>query len=663
MRYNGNMENASLTPTQTLRAEWLTMVRALILTDGAMDVAANWLVRNPDYDPQTFWTAPGKDGYVALSEAFVHGKHEDYVLPKLLPYIKKHAPQQAFKDQFNQPGEDGKVLLHLMWNKHQQQIRAQTSNSSGAGRELSQQLLMVFDVTDPKHWTFLDKATDEPGGGLRRVVMDMLSRRPNDYTATMANGVMDRLAKVYPARPPQTSPEDSPWRGALTPAQVEALATLGHRLDEPVAVGQLQVPAWEWLFLQSARTDTYRKTINKLLEDQGLMDTVQSWKEARTAEIEQSGRPSWNSISPTDRRATSGYVASVLKFANKDKTPCFDTYGRSPLDYLLDHRSDLFGMFATKASSMDTQEFQAKFMQPDRAGVPAILRYIQKVPEGDQKTLEGLLRRHDCWTAPADLLRERGGLLAWEQDLSGWTESHSRYTSDTLALRLPADLADPEVVFGPAQQQAKWRQMWEENFSRWPAMREWLKKTKPYEAENRGPLVSLPPDMRFSRQAVQQIKLFLANGSSPQWKEKLDPDLYATLHMAACAITSGLGDDPKHNWFAGLNKLSHELATTPPGPSQYSSYSYSRSSPADRWGVTLSRNPPEHSTSFLLAALDTPAGAKVLASLDNGKDLPGRHWSWRNTEEIETCWGAWFKRAQLMQSVTPAARSEDRMRM
>lgn len=662
MRYNGNMENASHTPTQALRADWLTMVRALILADEPLDVAVKWLTRHPDYDPQVFWTAPGKEDYAALPEAFAHGKHEDYILPKLLPYIKKHAPEQAFKEQFNQPGDTGKVLLHLMWAKHQQQIRTSGHSSSSAGHALSQQLLNVFDVTDTKHWTFLDKDTDEPGAGLRRVLMDMLSRSPNDSTAAMANGVMDRLAKVYPARPPQTRPEDSPWRGALTSAKIEALATLGHRLDEPVAVGQLQVPAWEWLFLQSTRAEGYRKTINKILEEQGLLDTVQAWKEARDSEIKESGRPSWQSISPTDRRATSGYVASVLKFANKDKTPCFDIYGRNPLDYLLNHRSDLFGMFANKASYMDSEEFKAKFMQPDRAGVPAILRYVEKVPESDLGTLRALLKRHDCWTPPADLLRERGGILAWEQEMSGWTECHSRYGRESLALRLSSDLIDPEVVFGPVEQQAKWRQMWEDNFARWPVMREWLKKTKPYEAENTGPLAALPPDMRFARQAVQQLKLFMANGASTQWKEKLDPDLYSTLHVAACAITSGLGEDSKNTWFSGLSKLSHEVANAPPEPAKYS-YGYAQSSPSDKWGVTLSRNPPEHSTAFLREALGTEVGTQVLAVLDNMKDLPARHWSWRNTEEIESSWGTWWKRTRLMQSVAPVDRGENRMRM
>jgi len=300
-------------------------------------------------------------------------------------------------------------------------------------------------------------------------------------------------------------------------------------------------------------------------------------------------------------------------------------------------------------------------MQPDRAGVPAILRYFQRIPEGSMGVFQSLLEAHGCWTAPAQLLIERGGLFAWERTMSGWYSAQDRGSDEFPVARLASSLKDPAVLFGSIEQQQATCRWWEASISRWSGMTAWFNKTSPWQASSQT-LFSLPVKEQFPRIAARQIQLFLANGASDSWKEQMDPGLWSTLQVASCAIATGLQQKSSQSWFSGLSKYSHELANHT--PKVVSQYSYSReSSPPDKWGVTLSRNPPEAPTPALLEALSGSSGEAVLAALDRSADLPGRHWSWTHNPEERESWAAWHKRAKLMLSVASPDRADSRPKM
>ena len=127
-------------------------------------------------------------------------------------------------------------------------------------------------------------------------------------------------------------------------------------------------------------------------------------------------------------------------------------------------------------------------------------------------------------------------------------------------------------------------------------------------------------------------------------------------------MATGLEQKSSQNWFSGLSKYSHELANHP--PVVVSQYSYGQeASPAVKWGVTLSRNPPEAPSPRLLEALSGPSGEALLKALDRKADLPGRHWSWTHNPEERESWATWHKRAKLMLSVASPDRAVSRPKM
>lgn len=622
-----------------------------ILKDKVVKILMSWLSSHPDYDTQAFWSqSVGEKNRPPLAEMIVKSPHETYVLPQLRDFMSSRISPQQLHDQYNRPGDDGKVILHLMWDLRKKAEKGKSY--SGFGREpsglkeLCEQWVKVLDRTDTHHWCWLDRPSDEPGEGLRRDLMLLLQGQPYNSVSEMANSGLTRVNKVYPAKLKKVPPSSSPWKSALRAPKVEALLTLGHKIDEPVQVGQLTLPAWEWLLINAAPMSTsgssqLLKAVKQAIEDQKV-EEFQQWSQEWEDNYSR-----WKVLNPDHRRATVGYVAKVLAFTNEDGSPCFDITGASPMDHLIRYREDLFPMFITKAMSMDTDQFIARYMQPDRAGAPALLRYYSSLSAPKLETLKDVLSAHGCWEDPVDLIRQKGGLFAWEQsEMTGWIHGRNvSFLSPISPTRFSAhDLSDPTLFFGDADQQKKWVQWWEKNIDHWEQARKVLAEKNPYEFQNANPLDVLPQD-RFTIQAVEQMGVFIPNAHEDSWVEGLDPDLANILHVASCFIASASpsvsNSDRKSKWFTKMEQMSVEGKLLPPRSN--SSYDYSRKT----WnGPQLSRNPPSGITPVVLEWLDGTSRKEILNVLDGGADLPGRV-SYKFKEE-RSSWETWVRRNKLM---------------
>jgi hypothetical protein len=641
-----------------LQEEWLELVSTAILKPEILRIVMAWLPQHPAYDQATFWSLPDEAGALPLLRLQAKTAHPTHVLPAVLPHVQKLATPEQVASQFNVADHGGVLFVQRMWKGFLKAKAAATNQSwsSGSVDEAAQQWLKALDLTEPSGWLWMDEPQAEPGSALRSAMMELLSKDPSSKVAVVANEVLARLAKAYPAKPAVTAPSESPWRGALSAPRIEALATQGHRLDEYVRVGELEVPAWQWILMHASVSPALSKEVLRVAQEQDLAEDVQQWKQAQEQEAETPAlkSPRWETITPTDRRASSGYVAKVLKFSGQDGEPVFDRYGRSPLDYLLGHRSDLFSMFADRAFAMPSEEFVARFAQPDAAGVPAQLRYLSCVPAEEMGLLERLMTKHGCWESTADLLTSRGGLFKYEQfDVAGWSNAVSSRSSgsDFPVERHAHLLADPSVLFGDASQQKQWQAWWEKNMPLWLGAREFYTSGNSYHGGRALP--TLPEDQRFFRQAHRHLLAYLANGASPQWEQGLDPDLRATLHVAVNLMTTV--SNSSSSWFASSKKWSHELQaayeqqrTAPPSASGWKSRD-----PGDSWSVNVSRNPPQALTPALVQWLQGPDGEKALIHLNGVAELPGRHYSW--TKEVRDPWDTWFRRQALMLEVKPGA--------
>ena len=646
--------------TMELRNQWFQLVDELSLDSKELSIVFKWLKVHPDYDEQAFWMTPFESGDLPMSHLLKSLKHKDWVVRNFFPIVKDFVPQKILEAQFNQPNTDGFVFFHLLWNRMYKGVKSlqhdfNATRDSGL-RDVALAISKILAYTDPVKFCFLDEPGASPASGLRHALMEVLSSKTPSEVELVAKNMMDQLAILYPPQVQPVAPQESPWRGALSVSKVLALDTLGHRLDEMVKVGDFEVPAWKWLLLQHVqafeKTD-YRKNLNDLIEKQGLSDVVNAWLETDVKRF-------FSSLVPADRRAKVGYVDAVLRFTGPGGTPCFDAYGRNPMDYLVKYRSDLLDIFCIKAMKLPTQEFRARFMQPDAAGIPAVFRFVSTLSEEKQPLLRQLLEHHGCWEDPSNYLRQRGGLFKLCLDISGWRKASEGSEGRLIEMKkIKKSMSDPSVLFGDQKQQAVWNAWWIENFSKWSEMRSWLTKNNNYSLES-SPWVSLPEGELFPRQAIQQLLCFLSNGDTPEWKERMSPELWTTLHVATCAITTGLEKKSSDQWFSKLRELSHELANNP-DPVTINRFDVV---PSSRWGVTLTRNPCEVPLSeALLTCLVSAEGGKVRSSLNNKADLPGRHYSMQNKEEIID-WDTWVKREYLNKvgvQERPRAKSDIRM--
>lgn len=641
-------------PLLDLHDQWAVVIKENILKDNVITVLMDWLTKHQDYDSQAFWSlSVGEHARPPLPHLFASCVHEDHVLPALGQFLASHLSADQLHEQYNRPGSDGKVMLHLIWEKQHKTIKNKPYGHYGSEpyglRELSQQWVQMLDNTDKKHWCWLDGKNDAPGEGLRRELMTILQGQPHESVAKMANEGLSRLNEVYPAKPKDSSAFDSPWKSALKASRVKALLTLGHKIDEPVQVGELTMPAWEWLLLNAAThsfsgsselLDLLKQTLEKE-NVEGYKPWAQKWKETRLA---------WKDLNPKTRRATVGYVAKVLSFKNEDGTACFDMTGASPLDHLIRYRQDLFPMFASKAAALDSQQFIDRFMQPDRAGAPAIIRYFSSLSEDNIPALRELLSNHGCWEEPTELLRRHGGLFNWQQEkMVGW--AHDR-TVSFLSTIDPSkfsakELSDPALLFGDASQQKKWVKWWEENLEHWIHARRVIASGSSMATLSSNPLDVLPRD-RFTKQAVDQLNVFMPNAHLPSWSQEMDPDLFNILHLASCFLGPAApiisASDRRRKWFHSMEKVSVEAKQLL--PVSQSPYAPTRPS----WGgVKLSRNPPAAVSPVVLDWLDGPYKEDILSSLNASADLPGRNW---NYKEERAPWDNWVKRNKLLLRVS-----------
>lgn len=642
------------TPSQVLCSQWVSILSETVLKQNVVEIVCQWLTSHPHYSVNDFWSqSPGPYKQTPLAYLFSASPHPSYVLPALKQLLDS-LPQEIQYDQFNRADSKGRVLLHLLWDKVNKKKNEKNYSYGGEPpvlKEYCQQFISVLEKTDKCHWTWLDNDNDNPGEGFRRQLMALLEGNPYDSVANLSNRALEVLNEVYPAVPRRTDPADSPWKTAMSLPSIQALTTLGHRLDETVRVGQLEVPAWRWVLLNTltSHRNEVRCAVIHTAQDQGI-EGVEEWL-AQTIEAQRQ----WLPLNPDSRRATTGYVAKVLGFKQKDGSPAFDVTGSSPLDHLLARRPDLLGMFSSKATAMPSQEFVERFMQPDAAGVPAVLRYFSVVSGENLPTLRELLEHHGCWEEPAKLLRDSGGLFRFKEDMASWSNLGSSFLGDIKPSDFSSEeLADPEIFFGPLDQQQYWIDFWEDNVSSWPAARQLMKERGRYEIRSATPSDDFT--RRFVKTIYPQLELFLANAGTPSWEEKLDPRLRDILHVACCYLTTGMSSPSnpiKH--FNTLEEVSAEakaIAVKKDGVSHNASWG----------GVTLSRDPPETVSAAIIDWLASPEGKEALTQLDSPSTLPtGKPFG--SPAQGSKSWEKWVVREKLHQIVshsttTPIGSSE-----
>lgn len=634
--------SAPSTPSQALYSQWVSILSETILKQSVVGIVCQWLTSHPHYSINDFWSqSSGKQKQTPLAYLFSVSPHPAYVLPALKQLLDS-LPQDVQSDQFNRADSDGRVLLHLLWDKVNKKKNEKGYSYGGEPsglKEYCQQFISVLEKTDKCHWTWLDNDNDNPGEGFRRQLMALLEGVPYDSVANLSNRSLEALNEVYPAVPRQTDPAHSPWKTALSSSSIQALTILGHRLDETVRVGELEVPAWRWILLNTLTSprDEVRNAVIQTAQDQGV-EGVEEWL-AQTSEA----RRQWLPLSPDSRRSTTGYVAKVLGFKQKDGSPAFDITGSSPLDHLLARRSDLFGMFSGKATAMPPQEFTERFMQPDAAGVPAVLRYFSAVSQENLPTLRKLLEHHGCWEEPAKLLRDSGGLFRFKEDMANWSNLGLSFLGDIKPSDFSSkELADPEIFFGPLDQQQHWIDFWEDNVSSWPAARKLMQEKRQYEIRNASPSDDFI--RRFVKTIYPQLELFLANAGTPSWEEKLDPRLRDILHVACCYLTTGMSNSSQIKHFNTLEAVSAEAKAI--------AVKKDRFNPTVSWGgVTLSRDPPETVSSAIVDWLASPEGKVALVQLDSSSALPTGKLFGSSTQGRES-WDKWVVREKLRQVVS-----------
>lgn len=628
-----------------LYEQFNVLFKEVIYKKEAREIVCEWLMRHPDYEAEVFWNLlVGQNQRPPLADLFASSVSPKYVFLGLNTILEQLSVQTLAR-QYNHPGQDGKVMLHLAWD-NVMKPNSSTAYDHASNKDDSQLWMNILGKTDVIHWTWLDKPGEEPGEGLRNEMMSLLSNRPSESLADLANFGLEHLSKVYPSRPKITGPEDSPWRYAVRKANIDALVTLGHKIDEQVKVGDLQVPAWQWLILYGNKPFTESGNFHVAIKDTMEKQGIEGFEEYAANFSRQVNR--WSCLVPSDRREKTGYVARVMKFALDDKEPFLDMVGSSSLDYLLTYRPDLFGIFASKAMGMDSELFKQRFMQPDLAGVPAILRYISRLGADGRTLFDILLDHHGCWEDPEELIKNKGGLFAWNTSMTPWIKSkHSKLNPlamDDFSIDV---FSQPDFFFGPPQKQKEWSKFLEDNISHWATAREVFNKVS-YSVKGANPL-EIDEGQRFALAVSPMLELFLPNAKEECWIQGLDQDLASNLHVAANYMTSGIekniNDGKTRNWFSGLHKYSIEFLHG----NQKHTYN-------NKGWTRVSRQPPEYFTPAILEWLTGPEGEKALTVLDAPTRLPDT--SYAGERPDGTPW-AIFTRREALRAVSNKNYQED----
>lgn len=418
--------------------------------DRPWDEVLDFLKNHKNYNPNDFWGGADEDNNHFLSTIIMNFPEiASNIYPFWLDEIKDFK-----EDIFNRENDEGKVLLHILWEKcmgiHQnsRQYRYQFANS-----ELPEMLESVALNTNPRHYTWLDGDSENKGSGIINEAMPLLG---GEHHVAHLRKFLDAIIKHFPQKKNYSTDH---WLDVTSADQIKPLLDYGLSFDDEVKVASGKMPAWEWVALKN----------NKLISKKNVHDLIESeLKEEQISKFEnlKNKIDSWvndSGLVAENYRAKIGYVKKVL-----DKKG-FDPWGLSSFEYLIKFRPDLTNMFFSELNNrkISNDEIKERFLSPDKMGYTICNRIFNHSNSADIffDFLELRNIKPVFGFEGKGLLRDNMDSWRWHHlVISSIRNSNVSGTNVSQKKLDKLGKINPSLIFGDEQQQAKWVDFWENTF-------------------------------------------------------------------------------------------------------------------------------------------------------------------------------------------------------
>ena len=343
--------------------------------------------------------------------------------------------QECDPKLFVQKDQDGKALMHHMWDKVEECLSSKYRTAFPfykALREAQEDL----SLTD---WMFLDKRIDSPGEGWLNALLRVdASDYQNSSQKSDIEKITLNIVKAFPQHPDPTW-----WMNCKNASQMVNFASRGLSLHDEISVGTIKMPFATWAFSSRA---------NYSLQHEIKKSNLLSAEEINDLS---SINKNFGAIAPKDRRSSVGYIKQIVAFREKD------SLGRSSFDYCLLHRPDLTHLLCEAIRKMPKEDVEF-FCAPDKNDFTFATRvFLCTSEENFSRIKNAVLSKGVSF----DMSSKISGWLALEYSSRHWIKILKDYGSVPSTTTLKSTLS-LEEIFGTDEGQKNLADFWEANFEK-----------------------------------------------------------------------------------------------------------------------------------------------------------------------------------------------------